>query len=72
MHAQEATNLVSWDDTMCVAIEDSFHGVIAAKAARMKVIALPEPKDLNDPRYGAADHTISSLLKINKVIFDEQ
>jgi sugar-phosphatase len=65
-------SLLNCDPTMCVAIEDSFHGLIAAKAARMKVIALPEPKDFNDPRYGAADQTISSLLKINKVIFDRQ
>ena len=61
--------LLNCDPTECLAIEDSFHGVIAAKAARMKVIALPEPKDLNDPRFGAADITISSLLKINKTIF---
>lgn len=67
----QTASLLNCDPTMCVAIEDSFHGVIAAKAARMKVIALPEPKDLNDPRYAAADHTISSLQKINKAIFDK-
>lgn len=67
----ETASLLNCDPTMCVAIEDSFHGVIAAKAARMKVIALPEPKDLNDPRYAAADHTISGLQKINKAIFDK-
>ena len=59
------------DPTQCLAIEDSFHGLVAAKAARMKVIVLPEPDEYNDPRYGAADHKISALGQINKAIFDK-
>ena len=67
----QTASLLKCDPTECVAIEDSFHGLIAAKAARMKVIALPEPKEFNDLRYGAADLKISSLLEINKTIFDK-
>ncbi len=31
------------DPTACLAVEDSFNGAISAKAARMRVVAVPEP-----------------------------
>ena len=31
------------DPTGCLAVEDSFNGAISAKAARMRVVAVPEP-----------------------------
>jgi len=40
----------------CLVFEDSKHGMIAALAARMKVIVIPEKKDLN-----ATWHTISTM-----------
>lgn len=45
----------------CIAIEDSITGVIAAKAARMKVVAIPEPAAFNDPRFSIADVKLKSL-----------
>lgn len=51
--------------TECVAIEDSLNGVIAAKAARMKCIAVPEHESLNDPRFTIADFVLPSLLQID-------
>lgn len=45
----------------CIAIEDSFTGVIAAKAARMKVVAIPEPVAFDDPRFSIADLKLKSL-----------
>ncbi len=56
----------------CLAIEDSFHGVIAAKAARMKTIAVP-PKGEGDKdlRFRAADVVLGSLKELNETIFQQ-
>jgi len=63
--------LLQCDPTRCLAIEDSFHGLIAAKSARMKVIVFPGPGEADDPRFGAADYRIRALTEINKCIFDK-
>jgi len=47
--------------TNCVAIEDSVNGIIAAKAARMTCIAIPEVELRRDPRLGIADLVLDSL-----------
>lgn len=49
------------DPTECVVIEDSLNGVIAAKAARMGCVAVPEDRD--DPRFAIADTTLTSLAE---------
>ena len=59
------------DPIYCLAIEDSFFGVIAAKAARMKVIAMPDPDEYDQTRFGAADLKIKSLLEINEEAFNK-
>jgi sugar-phosphatase len=46
----------------CLVFEDSFHGMIAGLAARMKVIVVPAPEDASNLKYGAAHHKIESLL----------
>ena len=48
----------------CVALEDSVTGVIAAKAARMRCIAVPEHANFHDARYGIADLKLPSLLQL--------
>jgi sugar-phosphatase len=55
----------------CLAIEDSFFGVIAAKAARMKVVAMPDPEEFDQPRYGAADLKIKSLRELDHLAFEK-
>jgi HAD superfamily hydrolase (TIGR01509 family) len=50
--------------TSCMAIEDSVNGIIAAKAARMRCIAIPEPELRGDPRLGIADVVLDSLAEI--------
>lgn len=45
----------------CVVFEDSINGTIAAKAARMKVIAVPDATHFHDERFAIADRKISSL-----------
>lgn len=45
----------------CMVLEDSVNGTIAAKAARMSVIAIPDPAHYEDPRFAIADKKVRSL-----------
>ncbi len=58
------------DPVNCLALEDSFHGLIAAKAARMMTIAVPEHAD--DKRFGAADVVLGSLSELNDDVLQEK
>ncbi len=49
----------------CLAFEDSFYGMIAAKAARMKCVVVPDYKQYKQERWGAADLKLSSLQNFN-------
>jgi len=55
----------------CVAFEDSFNGMIAAKAARMKCIAVPSKTDFHHPKWNAADAKLASLTELQKELFDQ-
>jgi mannitol-1-/sugar-/sorbitol-6-/2-deoxyglucose-6-phosphatase len=54
-------DLLKIDPTRCLVFEDSFVGVVAAKAARMKVVAMPAESEFDQERFGAADLKIRSL-----------
>lgn len=58
-----ATKLKS-NPLQCVVFEDSINGVIAGKAARMKVIAVPDAAHFDDRRFAIADNKVSSLEDI--------
>lgn len=45
----------------CVVLEDSVNGMIAGKAARMKVIVIPDDAHFNDPRFSLADLKLRSM-----------
>lgn len=45
----------------CLVLEDSINGMIAAKAARMKVIVVPDELHFEDPRFELADRKLKSL-----------
>lgn len=45
----------------CVVLEDSVNGMIAGKAARMKVIAIPDEIHFDDPRFSIADARLRSM-----------
>jgi len=45
----------------CLVLEDSFHGVIAALAANMKCIAIPDTKANNLARFVIADQVLKSM-----------
>ena len=49
----------------CIVLEDSINGVIAGKAARMKVVAVPDVLHFDDPRFTIADHKIPSLQMLD-------
>jgi sugar-phosphatase len=49
------------DPVNCLAFEDSFNGAISAKAARMKLVAVPDKSDFNTTRFDFADLKIASL-----------
>ncbi|MCD6066361.1 MAG: HAD-superfamily hydrolase, subfamily variant 3 [Bacteroidetes bacterium] len=48
----------------CLVIEDSVNGVIAAKAAKMKAIAVPDQEHKDDKRFVIADMQLQSLNDI--------
>jgi sugar-phosphatase len=45
----------------CLAFEDSFNGMIAAKAARMKCVIVPTAEDYEHPKWNAADLKLKRL-----------
>ncbi len=54
--------------SQCLAFEDSFNGMIAAKAAKMKCVVVPTMHQSQEPRWGAADLKISSLQNFNDLL----
>lgn len=49
----------------CICFEDSFNGMIAVKAARMKCIVIPAPEQHSETRWDAADIKLRSLEEVN-------
>jgi HAD superfamily hydrolase (TIGR01509 family) len=50
----------------CICFEDSFNGMIAAKAARMKCVIIPAPHLHHETKWDAADIKLSSLLNFSE------
>lgn len=48
----------------CITLEDSFNGMIATKAARMRSIVVPDAAYRADPRWAVADVRLASLLEL--------
>ena len=55
----------------CLAFEDSFNGAISAKAARMKLVVVPDQKDFAGTRFDFADLKIASLTDFKKENFEQ-
>ena len=55
----------------CLALEDSLNGVLAAKAAQMKCIAIPEPLQYNNSKFAIADKILKSLEELDQKIWYE-
>jgi beta-phosphoglucomutase-like phosphatase (HAD superfamily) len=52
----------------CICFEDSFNGMIAAKAARMKCIVVPARHESQNIKFNAADLKLSSLQNFNELL----
>lgn len=50
----------------CVCFEDSFNGMISAKAAKMKCVVVPASTEYEKVKWNAADLKISSLNDFNE------
>lgn len=59
------------EPTNCIAFEDSLNGVISAKAAKMKCIAVPSPEHRQEKRFVLADITLNSLEQITQPKLEE-
>jgi sugar-phosphatase len=47
--------------TQCLAFEDSFNGLVAARAARMKAVAVPEQEHYHLPKFEIAHLKLNTL-----------
>lgn len=54
----------------CLVWEDAPAGVLAAKAARMACVAVPEPIEWSRPAFGIADAVLRSLEEADEAMWD--
>ena len=59
--------LLKSDPLSCICFEDSFNGMIAVKAARMKCVVVPHVSQIKEERWGAADLKLSSLQNFGEL-----
>ncbi len=62
----ECAQTLKANPSACVVFEDSFNGMIAAKAAKMKCVVVPHPGVIQGKQWGAADMVIGSLKDFNE------
>lgn len=55
----------------CMAIEDSVNGVIAGKAARMQVIAMPDAEHKELPQFAVADFRADNMNDVLRILKNE-
>jgi len=64
----EACQALGKNPVDCLAIEDSLNGTLAAKAARMRVISIPEEDARNNKGFGIADFVIEKPEEAGVII----
>lgn len=60
----DCANALNSKPVECICFEDSFNGLLAAKAARMKCIVVPHPDHLQAEKWTIAELKLSSLEKL--------
>jgi len=56
--------------SFCLAFEDSFNGLLAAKSARMKAVVVPELSHFSEERFAIAEMKLKSLEEFGEKEFD--
>jgi len=54
----------------CLAFEDSYNGLLAAKDAGMKTVIIPESRNFDDPRLDIADVKLKNLAEFDEIVFN--
>jgi sugar-phosphatase len=62
----EAAHRLGLSPDVCLAIEDSPNGVLAARAAGMRCLAVPDPLIAGDPRFREAVRVLGSLEEFDE------
>lgn len=67
-----AAHALSVDPRACLVFEDSAAGVLAAKAGRMSVVAVPTSEDHHQPAFSLADLVLGSLEDLMSEWLDDE
>lgn len=65
-----SANYMRVEPEECLVFEDSINGVLAAKAAKMKCVAIPSKEDFEKPQFAIADLKIPSLVDFDEAMLD--
>ena len=63
-----AASELNVDPLHCVALEDSLNGMVAAKAARMRVLVVPAASEAAQPVWSLANARLNSLRELNPAL----
>lgn len=65
-------NALGVDPRNCLAIEDSFNGLIAARAANMQTLAIPPHEQRTEPKWIIAHHQANDLRALPAILASYQ
>ncbi len=63
-----AANKLNVDPKDCIAIEDSYNGMLSALNAGMKVIVIPEPKSYEDEKFDKANLKLRTITELPEAL----
>jgi sugar-phosphatase len=66
-----AAQALAVNPKLCLAIEDSIQGILAAKAAKMLCLAKPDVSLSKDPRLSIADLRIGAFSEFNELLWQD-
>ncbi|MBN1599407.1 MAG: HAD-IA family hydrolase [Bacteroidales bacterium] len=66
----KVANKLKVDPVYCIAFEDSFYGMIAAKAARLKLVAYLNSEKFSDTKYDFADLKLESFYNFGPAEYE--